>query len=99
MKNVIVTGANGFIGSSLIKKIIQKDIDASHEKIARDTNTTLLKPRYTKDEWESSIDMFGTSFDRFKPKLKMKYEELYDIKFLTNGSLRFISTERVNAMQ
>lgn len=63
-----------------IKKIIQKDIDASHEKIARDTNTTLLKPRYTKDEWESSIDMFGTSFDRFKPKLKMKYEELYEYK-------------------
>ena len=26
MKNVIVTGANGFIGSSLIKKLIQKDI-------------------------------------------------------------------------
>lgn len=26
MKNVIVTGANGFIGSSLIKKIIQNNI-------------------------------------------------------------------------
>lgn len=27
MKNVIVTGANGFIGSSLIKKLIEKDIN------------------------------------------------------------------------
>lgn len=26
MKNVIITGANGFIGSSLIKKLIQKDV-------------------------------------------------------------------------
>ena len=27
MKNVIVTGANGFIGSSLIKLLIEKEIN------------------------------------------------------------------------
>lgn len=63
-----------------IKNIIKNNIDKSPEEIARKTNTTLIKPSYSKEEWESSIDMTGTLFDRYKPLLKMKYEQLYEYK-------------------
>ena len=33
MKNVIVTGANGFIGNSLIKKLIENNVERYSKKL------------------------------------------------------------------
>lgn len=63
--------------SKEIVKILKANINSSRKNIAKATNTTLEEPEISQDDWNGYINTFGTLFDRVKPILKAKYEELY----------------------
>lgn len=72
MKNVIVTGANGFIGSSLIKKLIEKKVNV----IALDIsfkNSKLPKSDY--------IKVIEISLDNVDIVMQMIPNEEYDVMY------------------
>lgn len=72
MKKVIVTGANGFIGSSLIKKLISKRI----EVIAIDISFAEL--HIPEDKLITRIEMGLNSVEELSDKIRMdKYDAFY----------------------
>ena len=74
MKNVIVTGANGFIGSSLIKKLIEKEVNVIALDISFQ-NSKLPKSGII-TEIETSLDDVNALF-RLIPDAE--YDEMYHL--------------------
>lgn len=63
--------------------------DKSHEEIAKLTNTTLIYPSGTKEQWDKYINTLGSLFDPLKPVLKAKYEQLYEYKLSDDWKFSF----------
>lgn len=84
MKNVIVTGANGFIGSSLIKKLIEKKINVVALDIFFDNSRLpesdlITKIETTLDDTEQLIEMVP----------KADYDVMYHLAWAgVNGSMK-----------
>lgn len=72
-----------------IAEKVKKNIDKSHKEIAQITNTTLINPPGTKDQWDGYINTFGTILDPYKPALKVKYEQLYEYKISDKWAFSF----------
>ena len=66
MKNVIITGANGFIGSSLIKKLIKKDVNIIAIDLSFDTSNIPENSRIIKIE--SNIGDSDDLISKIPPK-------------------------------
>lgn len=66
-----------------------QNADKSHEEIAKLTNTTLVYPSSTKEQWNGYVNTLGSLFDKIKPILKAKYEELYEYKISDDWSFSF----------
>lgn len=72
MKNVIVTGANGFIGSSLIKKLIEKKVNV----IALDIS--FKNSKMPKSDYVKAIEI---SLDNVDIVMQMIPNEEYDVMY------------------
>ena len=74
MKNVIVTGANGFIGSSLIKKLVEKKVNI----VALDIS--FAKSRLPESEYVHKIEVDMNSINKLNNYIpKDKYDVFYHL--------------------
>src|SRR5699024_6404563 len=72
MKNVIVTGSNGFIGSSLIKKLIEKEVNVIDLDISLQNSKLPMSNLITKVE---------TSLDNVEDLLQIIPNAEYDVMY------------------
>lgn len=63
-----------------ISEIIKNNPDSSFEEIAILTNTTLVEPNLTFEDYSMAVGVLGSFFDDYKQELLDEYYSLYEFK-------------------
>lgn len=61
-----------------ITEIVKNNLSCSYEEIARLTNSKLIKPDISYEEYEKSLSYLGTFFDDYKESMLASYENNYE---------------------
>ncbi|MDE6471122.1 MAG: hypothetical protein K2L19_08905 [Eubacterium sp.] len=63
-----------------ISEIIKNNLDCSYEEIAELTNTTLIAPNISYEDYASAVGVLGSYFDDYKENLLESYYSQYSFK-------------------
>lgn len=63
-----------------IYEIVKSNLNGSNEEIAKRTNTTLIKPDMSYEDYSIAVRCLGTFFDNYKEYLLDSYDSLYYFK-------------------